>query len=54
MGGRHPGEGRLEYCNSNQWETVCSSDWDTAAAEIACAELEPNSTMQGKLGVIFS
>ena len=32
--------GRLEICLNNAWGTVCSDDFDTSDASVACGTLE--------------
>ena len=38
--------GLLEMCSGNEWLSVCASEeiWTDALAEVACRQLEPNST----------
>ena len=39
MGGRNSNEGRVEFCNSNEWGTVCDDLWGAVDAQVACRQL---------------
>ena len=39
VGGRHPAEGRLEFCYGGVWGTVCRDQWNQADANVACRQL---------------
>ena len=32
-------EGRVEYCNANQWGTVCNNEWNSMDAAVVCRQL---------------
>ncbi len=32
--------GRVEFCNAQQWGTVCADQWNNADASVACAQLQ--------------
>lgn len=31
--------GRVEVCNSDEWGSICSQDWDRNDAMVACRQL---------------
>ena len=39
VGGRNANEGRVEFCNNNQWGTVCDDLWGAPDAQVACRQL---------------
>ena len=39
VGGRHPAEGRLEFCFGGMWGTVCHDRFGTEDAQVACHQL---------------
>ena len=39
VGGSHPAEGRLEFCYSGVWGTVCRDQWGAEDALVACRQL---------------
>ena len=32
-------EGRVEFCQSGQWKTVCGSNWSSREAQVVCEQL---------------
>ena len=39
VGGTSELEGRVEFCNSNQWGTVCDDAWGVPDATVVCRQL---------------
>ena len=39
VGSVSPYQGRVEYCRSGQWTTVCSRAWGSAEAAVVCRSL---------------
>ena len=37
--GRNAAEGRVEFCFSNQWGTVCDDSWNVNDARVVCRQL---------------
>ena len=44
VGGGNYFEGRLEFCFSGIWGTVCDDSWDAREAEVVCRQLGFNAT----------
>ena len=38
-GGTSPANGRVEVCSNGFWTSLCSTNFDTAEADIVCAEV---------------
>ena len=32
-------EGRVEFCQSDQWKTVCGNNWSSSEAQVVCKQL---------------
>ena len=39
VGGANDTEGRVEFCNSQQWGTVCDDFWGIPDAQVVCRQL---------------
>ena len=39
VGGLNTSEGRVEFCQNDDWGTVCDSGWDRNDAKVVCRQL---------------
>ena len=44
IGGSVSTEGRVEFCNNNEWGTVCDDFWGTNDAVVVCRQLGLSTT----------
>ena len=44
VGGYDSTEGRVEFCHSREWGTVCDQMWDVMDASVICRQLRLVST----------
>lgn len=49
VGGMTANEGRVEFCQSGNWGTVCDDSWGVADARVVCRQLNYTTASKASL-----